>query len=448
MSPRRRLLSLAGLGAGLLAITAAGLAAQAADHRSLFLVLALGQGALYLAAAWLVWRNPPPRSLIVILLVAAAARLAVLAAPPYLSDDVNRYVWDGRVQGAGINPYRYVPTDEHLADLRDDAIFPNINRSNYAHTIYPPVAQMVFFLVTRLSERVTAMKIAMLGFELVTIAALMRLLRHLDAPAERLLLYAWHPLPIWEIAGNGHLDAAALAFLMLAYCAKARGRSFAAGVALGAATLVKFLPAVILPALWRRGEWRLPVALLVTVAAAYAVYIGPAGTKVFGFLGGYSAEEQLVSGGGFFLWTVALSVWQWMGGTSPAALGALPYLILALGVLAWLALRSLSTEENLDAELGAGATLVFALLVLLSPHYPWYFLLAVPFFCFRPYPPMLWLTVASFLLYALGWPAPADAHRMLVESLMYGGCLALALYLWLRDRRDRREGVAHDAGAA
>src|SRR5262249_34805663 len=143
-----------------------------------------------------------------------------------------------------------------------------------------------------------------------------------------------------------------------------------------------------------------------------------------------------------------LALWHWMGGGSPAALGALPYLIFALGILAWLALRSFSTEENLDAALGAGAALVSVLLVLLSPHYPWYFLLALPFLCFRPYPPMLWLTTTSFLLYALHWPAPGDAHRLLVESLMYGGCFALALGLWWRERRERREGVAHDAGAA
>ena len=57
-----------------------------------------------------------------------------------------RYVWDGRVQLAGINPYRYVPAADQLAFLRDAAVYPNINRAEYAHTVYPPVAQAIFAL--------------------------------------------------------------------------------------------------------------------------------------------------------------------------------------------------------------------------------------------------------------------------------------------------------------
>src|SRR5437763_1627343 len=80
---------------------------------------------------------------------AAAMRLMALFAPPYLSSDIYRYVWDGRVLAAGINPYRYIPTDPQLDHLRDPAIWPEINRSNYAPTIYPPAAQAIFFAATR-----------------------------------------------------------------------------------------------------------------------------------------------------------------------------------------------------------------------------------------------------------------------------------------------------------
>ena len=91
---------------------------------------------------------------------------------PRTSDDAYRYVWDGRVQAAGINPYRYAPADPALAELRDDAIFPKINRAEYAVTIYPPVAQMFFFLVTRLGENVTTMRLAMLGCEAGLVAVI------------------------------------------------------------------------------------------------------------------------------------------------------------------------------------------------------------------------------------------------------------------------------------
>ena len=82
-----------------------------------------------------------------VLLVAAALRLPLIVSPAFLSTDVNRYVWDGRVQAAGVNPYRYMPGDPALARLRDDQVYPRINRAEYAPTIYPPAAQVIFAVI-------------------------------------------------------------------------------------------------------------------------------------------------------------------------------------------------------------------------------------------------------------------------------------------------------------
>ena len=62
---------------------------------------------------------------------------------------------------------RYVPADPALAALRDAAIYPNINRADYAVTAYPPVAQMFFLAVTRISETLTMMRLAMVACEIV-----------------------------------------------------------------------------------------------------------------------------------------------------------------------------------------------------------------------------------------------------------------------------------------
>src|SRR5271156_104004 len=99
----------------------------------------------------------------IVLLIALAARLIAVIAPPFLSTDIYRYVWDGKVQGAGINPYRYIPADSHLAFLRDGSIYPYINRVDTAPTIYPPVAQLIFFAITRIHASVTFMKLALVG---------------------------------------------------------------------------------------------------------------------------------------------------------------------------------------------------------------------------------------------------------------------------------------------
>src|SRR5947207_1800723 len=304
---RLKLLLLAGF---LLVGTAGGLAAQFDRDLPGFITVCLIQGAVWAVAAALVLRGRDPRpALALILGTAVLLRLIALAAPVFLSDDINRYIWDGRVQAAGINPYRYIPTDPELEPLRDPLIFPNINRNNYAPTIYPPVAQMLFLAATRFAETALAVKLVFVTIEAIGIGTLLFILRATGRPPEHVLLYAWHPLPVWEIAGSGHVDAAVVTFATLALAAAVSGRRGWSAVALAAATLVKFFPLVLAPALWRPaksnlGDWRWPVAFIAVIIAAYLPYIG-VGPRVLGFLSGYVAEENLRSGHGFWLLDVA-----------------------------------------------------------------------------------------------------------------------------------------------
>ncbi|MGH9597943.1 MAG: glycosyltransferase 87 family protein, partial [Edaphobacter sp.] len=216
---------------------------------------------LYLAAAFLILTQPVDRfTFPIILAVAIACRLTVLFSEPYLSTDIYRYVWDGIVQHAHISPYRYVPGDSVLTFLRapHQNIFDHINRRDYAHTIYPPAAQALFYLVTWISPTVTLMKTAMVLFEGVTMYALVALLHHLGIRREQTLLYAWCPVLIWEIAGSGHLDSAAMAFIALALLARYRRQSILTGIFLGIAILLKLYPLVLLPALYRRDDFKMP----------------------------------------------------------------------------------------------------------------------------------------------------------------------------------------------
>ena len=134
---------------------------------------------LFVAAVVIVLTQPVNRATLWIVLgFAMAMRGMVLFTQPYLSTDIYRYVWDGIVQHAHISPYRYVPGDRALAALqaRYPEIFEHINRRDYAHTIYPPVAQMIYWLATLFSPTVQAMKLVMFGFECVTAGALIALL--------------------------------------------------------------------------------------------------------------------------------------------------------------------------------------------------------------------------------------------------------------------------------
>jgi hypothetical protein len=430
--------ALSAVGAVLIVLTGIGLWRQHVYDTDGFTILTLGQGAFYLAAVALTWRGGlSRRSLILVLVVAALMRLMVLLAPPYLSDDINRYVWDGRVEGAGINPYRYVPADPHLAALRDQTIFPNINRSDYAPTIYPPVAEYIFFLGTRLGSSLTAMKATMVAIELAGVLLLLRLLDDLRLPRERILIYVWHPLTLWEIAGSGHVDAAIVTFVALALWGQKREKPWLTGSALACAALVKFFPLVLFPALYRRWDWKMPVAAVATAVVAYAPFLG-AGSAVLGFLPGYLQEEGLQSGAGFFLWTLA-------GSFAPLEhVGPALYLTLAAALLLALAVHSLLAPE--DRSLPSALTLAVAAIVLLSPHYPWYFLWIVPLVCLTPRPSALYLTLACPLLYFVPGGAALQAARMPFEWGIYGPFAALVGFeLWRQ--RAARAGIGAVKGA-
>lgn len=371
-------------------------------------------------------------SLGLVLAIAVLLRLALVAAPPMLSSDVYRYVWDGMVQLAGISPYAHIPADPALAALRDTAIFPHINRADYAPTIYPPAAQALFLLAAGVAPTVTAMKATMVACDLVAIACLAALLRAAGLPASRVAIYAWNPLTIWEFAGNGHVDAAALAFLALALLARARLRDGAAGVAFGLAVLVKFLPAAAGPALWRRGPfWRLAGAGTAVIALLYAAHLLALGGdgQVFGFLFQYGAEEGLSTGGG--IWPLALlGLFAPLPGWAASAwlgLGAAALASLAL----WIMTRPrppAGSPQDVVRICADTALLGVATALVLTPHYAWYFpWLALPA-AVAPSAAALWLAAAPFLLYA----APPGDHA-LWPSLVF----APAFLLLLRDARIR-----------
>jgi len=428
----RRLYLLLICAAALLGLTFLGLYLQRHDELYRFVIVALTQAVIYLLSVGLVWNRDTSRPMLaVILAVAALLRLPVLCMPPYLSSDIYRYVWDGRVQGAGINPYRYVPADPHLEQLRDPRIYPHINRSGYAPTIYPPVAEAIFLAVTRASQSLIAMKAAMVVFEAITVGVLLRLLGSAGLPAGHVLVYAWHPLPIWEFAGSGHIDAALIAFVVLALWARKRDRGSLAGLALAGATLAKLYPAVLLPALYGRREWRVPVAFSAAVILGYLPFIG-AGRGVLGFLPGYVQEEGFTaSGQGFFLWNL-LQTFPPLSG-----LPTLVYLIGAAAIFAALAPVVAFTGGPRTDPLAGAALLAAAFMFLLSPHYPWYFAWLIVFACFAPYWSLLWLTNAVFLLYLVqfGSPLVQEGYRLPIEAAIYVPFAVLApVDIWRRRR--------------
>lgn len=409
---------------GLSALTAAGptLHARLGDW-ALFAIFAVGGIGAYCATR--LGELADQRSALVLILIGAAAmRLALLFTEPTLSSDIYRYIWDGRVQAAGINPYRYVPAAPELAPLRDDAIWRLINRPDYAVTIYPPVAQALFLGVTRVGENVVVMKFGLLLFEAATVAALIALLKRLAMPSARVVAYAWHPLPVWEIAGNGHVDAAMIALLMVSLLVFLNGRTLLAGVLATLGALVKPTSLLALPVFWRPWDWRLPLAVVATIAIAYLPYLS-VGSGVFGFLGGYIEEEGFREGSGFrFVWLIEQL-------TGPLPLAGAIYAGLAALVLVSMALAiGFRADRSPCSAIRSLNWLLIAFLALSTPHYPWYFLALAPFLSLSPTATAWTLTTVSVFLYYVYPGAMVPGYETRFATFTLATLAALAYDLW------------------
>ncbi len=388
-----------------------------------------------LGAAWIVFKQPVNRwTLWIIVAFAVLCRMTLLTPEPYLSSDIYRYVWDGMVQHHGVNPYRYFPGNEHLKALRDDDIFPNINRRDYAPTIYPPVAQIFFFCVTWLGSTLTMMKLAMMAMEAVTVYTLVRLLDGMGRRREEVILYAWSPLCIWEFGSSGHLDAAVIAMLALALLFRFRDRPILTGLTLGAAVMFKFYPLVVLPALWRRRDWKMPAALTAVILAGYAVYAA-VGMKVFGFAGGYAAEEGMDSGSRFFLLDAAKRLPGLHSLPNAVYLGLC---VVVFGALTWWCWRrSNAPQQSITqrvAFLQPASALAFALMLLFSPHYPWYVAWLLPFVVLVPNLPVLVYTYSVFYWlttqYAEPGPKMFHANTWIYGATLLAFLLTAAWHRW------------------
>ena len=392
----------------------------------LFILYAVALGAI------LTKKSGPPL-LGFILGFALLFRIALLFSPLVLSSDAYRYVWDGRVQMAGINPYLYPPSSQELAALRDDQIFPHINRPD-ARTIYPPGAQMFFASLAALfPDSVTALKAILILFDIWTVLLILCLLKRMDVRSDRVLLYAWSPLVIFEIAGSGHLEAVMLPFVLLALLLRIGDKRGLAGMMLGVATLIKLYPAALFPALYTRGDRRLPLAFGATILLGYLPYLAGAGGKVLGFLPDYFGPWEDFNVGLRYFLTLALTSWV----PSPRLMAMICVTAL-LGVVALLIARK---TEGKDFAWCAYLMVSGYLLLLPTSFHPWYLIWILPFLCLYPTWGWLYLSGAISLSYLkyVQEPEILPLAVRLVEFLPLYALLALQAvhYLYSGARSDK-----------
>ena len=193
--------------------------------------------------------------------VGILSRFLLLFTIPNFSDDLYRFIWDGRLLTQGINPFDHLPSyyiEHHRAipGLTNE-LYQQLNSPNY-FTIYPPLNQVIFALATWLFPNSIwgsslVMKSCLFIFEVGSLFLIVQLLRHFKLPAKNVLLYALNPLIIIEITGNIHFEGAMIFFLLLAiwlFAIKKRWVLSAIAFALSVAS--KLLPLMFLPLMVRR----------------------------------------------------------------------------------------------------------------------------------------------------------------------------------------------------
>ncbi len=392
------------------------------EARRTFLVLWGLAFAAYALGAVAVQRVPGRRALGFMLLVAGACRLALLPAPPTLSTDAYRYVWDARVARAGFSPWQYPATAPELAGLRDQAIYPRLNHPGW-RSLYPPGAQAFFSAVHALApDSVLAMKAALALTELATLAALVWLLAALGLPLARAAIYAWNPLVLVEAWGSAHLDALAILCVVLAVRAAVAERHTLAGALLGAGALVKLYPAALLPLFLARLIGRARAApTVLTFLGVVALGYAPAvvgGVDALGSLPRYVAEEHFNPG-----------LLRSLVGMPELSLPAAALWILAV---AW---------WRRAGPLPEAAVWLVGGFVLLSPNiFPWYVLWLVPFLALAPSAAWLAFTGTVALAYAFflqqPWAVPAWARVLEFAPLATGAAWAVGRRIHERSLRE------------
>jgi len=318
-------------------------------------------GIVYLLAVREFFRTPRFSRRVVILGLALAAvwHIEFLRTPAGADDDIHRYVWDGRLQRLGYNPYIVVPSDPAVKQLHTSETR-NLNNPDLPSP-YPPGAQLFFRAVTAIHESTFAFKVAFVLCELAIILVLLDVLHRNQQQAHLVLAFAWNPLMAIEVAGSGHIDIVGALLLVTSLAALVRSWRAIAAFTFGLAVTVKFLPIVLLPLYWKRLRIRDAALAAFVMVLVYVPFLHH-GHIPIGSLGTYVQSFRF-------------------NGPLFAALDqvAPPQLLAALAVLVGLATAMWLRRGSSELSPGVFAWPMAVSLLWAPVVFPWYLLWLLPF---------------------------------------------------------------------
>jgi len=346
-------------------------------------------------------------------------RALLAAIPPSLSDDVLRYVWDGKLINAGVNPYLYAPAAPELAQFRSP-LWEGINSKSMS-TPYPPLAEALFALVYRLApESLFGMQLMAVTFDLGVAALLITMLDRWGLDRRRVLVYAWNPLVPLQFAHSAHFDAAMILTLLGAIFLLSGGRRVASGALLGLSVLVRLVPAVV-------GPIFLPLWGVVGTVAAGVVTVGGllpwlgSGSAISGIL--LEASDARFNDSLGYILPRLLGMVVPNSESVARGLASLSVALASLGIALYLWRRGGDWKKLLKACYWLlGLTLLLNAVVE-----PWYLTWMLPFLCFTLGSTRLGLPVPGP---ALGWLLLSGT--IVLTDLTYAANSPDSLWVWVR----------------
>jgi hypothetical protein len=393
-------------------------------------------GIVYLLAIREFFATPKfSRRVVVIGLVLAAAwNIAFLRVPAGADDDIHRYVWDGRLQRLGYNPYLVVPSDPAANGLHTPETR-NLNNPDLPSP-YPAGAQLFFRAVTAIQASTFAFKVAFVVCEFAIVFVLLDVLRRTGQGAHLVLAFAWNPLLAIEVAGSGHIDIVGALLLTVSAAALVRRWRATAAVALGLAIAVKFLPVVLLPLYWKRVRIRDAALAAAVVGLLYVPFLD----RSF-FARSFLNPGRIPIGSlGTYVQTFRFNgpVFAILDRVAPPQLLVAFAVLVGLATATWLRRRSGAPELSPQAFVWPMFAWPMAASLLCAPAvFPWYLLWLLPFLTSASTLLIIIWTVSIIPIYvqwhlrALGRPwGSLPGWVMLVE---YGSvAMAAAMIAWQR----------------
>lgn len=245
--------------------------------------------------------NNSKKILWTVLIFSLLFRLTLLPATP--SDDIYRYLWEGKLQLNWINPYSHPPESSSLEGLRDN-FFADINHKHLT-TIYPPLTLMVFAIADYVSHSFLSMKSAFLLFDVLTIFVIVRFLRLTGKESVNVLIYAWSPLVLISFAARGHCDSLQIFLVMLALYLFSIRRKLISIVFIGLAAMSKFVFIIIAPFLIFRSKFKYIAVLSLVIAVSYLPYIN-AGKGLFSTILHFGTQYHYNDSAHFLIFCLSL----------------------------------------------------------------------------------------------------------------------------------------------